>query len=462
MLSAVVGAWTFSVLQPSVKSNATGYNTAIPVRSAGYSNAAVDFVKASASSTPSVVFIKTESTVQYSSPFGWFWDFDPFGSKGTATSTGSGVIISKDGFIVTNNHVIDGSDKITVVLNGNKTEYTAKVIGKDANSDLALLKIEGTDLPFMSFGNSDLMNVGDWVIAVGNPFNLTSTVTAGIVSAKGRNINIGNKQFPIESFIQTDAAINPGNSGGALVNLSGELIGINTAIQSNTGSYTGYGFAIPSNIVAKIVKDFIEFGEIKRAFSGIEVDDISAAKEKELGGSVNGAVITDLVTDGPGDKEGLKAGDIITRIGDKPIKNKANYDEQLAYLRPGDEVKIYYLRAGKENSATLKMISKTDNTALLQKGAVTSKQLGAAFQPLTVKELEKYKIEHGIRVINVVPYRYIQQAGMEEGFIISTFNGENYTSAEDLISAMESSLNKWKIDGVDRYGRKRSFHLSFY
>lgn len=463
MLSAITGAWAFSLMRPAQNGMAVAaYDPQLPLRNVNYATGSADFVKASAVSTPSVVFIKTESTVQYSSPFGWFWDFDPFGSKGTATSTGSGVIVSKDGFIVTNNHVIDGADKITVVLNKNKTEYTAKVIGKDANADLALLKIEGSNLPAIAFGNSDLMNVGDWVIAVGNPFNLTSTVTAGIVSAKGRNINVGNKQFPIESFIQTDAAINPGNSGGALVNLNGELIGINTAIQSNTGSYTGYGFAIPGNIVAKVVKDFIEFGEIKRAFDGMAVEDISAEKQKELGASVSGVIVTDLVNDGPAEKEGLKTGDIITQIGTKHIESKANYDEQIAYLRPGDEVKLYYLREGKENSVTLKMISKTDNTALIQKGAVTSKQLGAAFQPLSSKELAKYKIDNGIRILNLVPYRYVQQAGLEEGFIITAFNGENYSSAEDLIAAMESSLNKWKIEGIDKYGRKRTFHLSFY
>jgi S1-C subfamily serine protease len=252
------------------------------------------FVKASAISTPAVVFIKTQSTVQMSSPFGWFWDFDPFGSRGEATSTGSGVIVSKDGYIVTNNHVIANANKITVVLNQRKQEYTAKVVGTDPGSDLALIKIDANDLPAIVMANSDNIQVGDWVLAVGNPFNLTSTVTAGIVSAKGRNINLMQNQFPIESFIQTDAAINPGNSGGALVNLAGELVGINTAIQSNTGSYTGYGFAIPSNIVHKIVKDLVDFGEVQRAFPGMEVADLTAARSKALNFLGEGVEVTCL------------------------------------------------------------------------------------------------------------------------------------------------------------------------
>ncbi len=227
-----------------------------------------------------MVFIKTVSTVQYRGGFdGWFFDFDPFGSKGQVSSSGSGVIVTADGYIVTNNHVIDKAESITVVLSNKKKEYKAKLIGTDPSTDLALLKIEAEKLPFIQFANSDDLLTGDWVVAVGNPFNLNSTVTAGIVSAKGRNINILNNSFPIESFIQTDAAINPGNSGGALVNLEGQLVGINTAIASNTGSYNGYGFAIPCNIVSKIVKDLKEFGEVQRGFLGCDVDDISSDEQ---------------------------------------------------------------------------------------------------------------------------------------------------------------------------------------
>ena len=273
--SGFVGSWIFNKANNSGIAFLRVAGDDIPVKMASNGMNLAGFEEASAISTPTVVFIKTLSTVQYESPFG-FWDFDPFGSRGQATSTGSGVIVNSDGYIVTNNHVVQGGDKITVVLNNSKKEYVAKVVGTDPGSDLALIKIEEKNLPAVVFANSDDVKVGEWVLAVGNPFNLNSTVTAGIVSAKGRNINIVKNQFPIESFIQTDAAINPGNSGGALVDLKGQLVGINTAIQSNTGSYTGYGFAIPSNIVQKIVKDFIEKGEVQRAFSGMEIGEASS------------------------------------------------------------------------------------------------------------------------------------------------------------------------------------------
>ena len=360
------------------------------------------FEQASALSTPSVVFIKTVSTVQYDSPFsGLFWDFDPFGSRGQAASTGSGVIVSKDGYIVTNNHVIQGADKITVVLNKPKTEYTAKVVGADPSSDLAVLKIEASNLPAVAFANSDLVKVGEWVLAVGNPFNLTSTGTAGIVSAKGRNINIVKNQFPIESFIQTDAAINPGNSGGALVNLRGELVGINTAIQSNTGSYAGYGFAIPANIVMKVVADLMDNGVVLRAFSGMTVGEASSDELKRLGLNQDAVKVAELVEDGPAYKAGLRVGDVITHLGELPVDGKPMFDEHLAYKRPGQTLELQYLRDGKSNKASLLLIGKTENQALLMKGAVNSKLLGADFQPLSAGDLQKFGLTSGIRLLNI-------------------------------------------------------------
>ncbi|HYH02216.1 MAG TPA: trypsin-like peptidase domain-containing protein, partial [Bacillota bacterium] len=281
MISGFAGSWLFSLTDKKdiVSWEAPFSGNAERVSYSGSAVNAPDFVKASETATPTVVFIKTVSNMNqrqtiWDEWFGW----DPFGNMGPVSSTGSGVIITDDGYIVTNHHVIDGADKIDVVLNGNKKTYTAKVVGTDPSTDLAVLKIEAKNLPKISVANSENLKTGEWVVAVGNPFNLTSTVTAGIVSAKGRNINIVNNQFPIESFIQTDAAINPGNSGGALVNTSGELVGINTAIMSKTGAYNGYGFAIPSNIVAKVVKDIIDFGEVQRAFTGMDVRDIDAGQ----------------------------------------------------------------------------------------------------------------------------------------------------------------------------------------
>jgi Do/DeqQ family serine protease len=418
------------------------------------------FVKASAISTPAVVFIKTQSTVQMSSPFGWFWDFDPFGSRGEATSTGSGVIVSKDGYIVTNNHVIANANKITVVLNQRKQEYTAKVVGTDPGSDLALIKIDASDLPAIVMANSDNIQVGDWVLAVGNPFNLTSTVTAGIVSAKGRNINLMQNQFPIESFIQTDAAINPGNSGGALVNLAGELVGINTAIQSNTGSYTGYGFAIPSNIVHKIVKDLVDFGEVQRAFPGMEVADLTAARSKALNFLGEGVEVTDLIEDGPALGSGMKKGDIVTSVNGRSINSKAQYDEYMAYMRPGETAKFKVWRSDGEVEVEMKLINKEQNKALLMKGAVNSKIMGCDFQPLNATDLKKYGITSGIRLLNIKRGTYFNQLGLADGFIIITFNGKSYTEAEELISAMESATGRIRIEGMDKNGNRGTY--SYY
>lgn len=418
------------------------------------------FVKASAISTPSVVFIKTQSTVQMQSPFGWFWDFDPFGSRGEATSTGSGVIVSKDGYIVTNNHVIANANKITVVLNKQKQEFTAKVVGTEPGADLALLKIEADNLPAIVMANSDDVQVGDWVLAVGNPFNLTSTVTAGIVSAKGRNINIVQNQFPIESFIQTDAAINPGNSGGALVNTNGQLVGINTAIQSNTGSYTGYGFAIPVNIVKKIVKDLVEFGVVKRALPGMDIVDLTSAKSVAAKLTQEAVGVGEVLEDGPAWKAGIRKGDIILSVNGYATTSKALYDEYLSYLRPGDEARLALWKNGEEKNVTLKLISKEDNRALSMKGAVNSKMLGADFQPLSASDLSKYRISSGIRLLNVTQGSYIARMGLVEGFIILQFNGRNYTEVEELISAMETTTGRIRVDGMDRNGNRSSF--SFY
>lgn len=459
MTAGVIGA-KFTLSQHT---NTAGVSVAATAQTPSY-NVAMNampegFVKASAKSTPCVVYITNESTVQYNSPFGWFWDYDPFGSRGKATSTGSGVIVSSDGYIVTNNHVIQGADKLTVVLNQQKKEYSAKVIGTDPASDLALLKIEASDLPAITFANSDEILVGDWVLAVGNPFNLTSTVTAGIVSAKGRNINIVNNQFPIESFIQTDAAINPGNSGGALVNIQGDLVGINTAIQSNTGSYTGYGFAIPANIVNKIVKDFIEFGEVKRAFIGLTGDNISATQSATLGRD-DGVWVKDVLEEGPADKAGIKVNDVLIRVNEREIHSKADFDELLAYYRPGETFKMVVLREGKETALELTSISAADNRALMMKGAVNSKLLGADFQPLSANDLTKMGLTNGIRIINIKRAGYINQLGLPEGFIIYKFNGKSYADAEDLIAAMEAGKGRVSVEGMTKEGAKQSF--SYY
>lgn len=420
-----------------------------------------DFVQASKSSTQSVVFIKTTAEVRTSSPF-WFFDSDPFGSIGQVASTGSGVIMSKDGYIVTNLHVIKNAIKIEVVLNNRKKVYPAKLIGTDPSTDLALLKIEAKDLPAIKTGNSDLLNIGEWVLAVGNPFNLNSTVTAGIVSAKGRNINIVNNQFPIESFIQTDAAINPGNSGGALVNTNGELVGINTAIVSRTGAYNGYGFAIPVNIVVKTVKDLIDFGEVQRGFTGMEVADIDFETQQKLNISFdNGVYVATVLEDGPAYKAGIRAGDLVVGIQDKEVEYKALYDEYLSYNRPGDKIKITYQREGKEKEAVLTLINMEGNTELVKKTSIHSDVLGADFSKVSKLEMQKYEIDYGIKV-KEVGNGFLRRMGIPEDFIFIKFNGQECKDPEELIKMLSNVSGKIQIEGITPDGKRKYYNFYGY
>jgi len=459
-LSGVAGAWMFNKTRSDAGSmfkfgNAGSSN----ISQVNLKDMPAGFVKASKLSTPAVVFIKTVSTVQYRSPF-WFWDFDPFGSRGQVSSSGSGVIVSADGYIVTNHHVIDNAEQISVTLSSNKKEYKATVVGKDPSTDLALLKIDAGNLPSITLGNSETLEIGEWVLAVGNPFNLNSTVTAGIVSAKGRNINIVNNQFPIESFIQTDAAINPGNSGGALVNLNGELVGINTAIASQTGSYAGYGFAIPVNMVAKIIKDFVEFGEVQRGFPGMSTEDISNAILQKLGlNQAEGAYVSGTIEEGPADKAGLKAGDIITKIDGNKVSNKAFYEEHLAYYRPGATVKFTVVRDGKEQEFSLTLINAEGNTRLMRRNVINSKVLGADFQPLNQQDLQRFRISSGIKVSNI-GNGSMASMGIQDGSIITRFNGRSYSKAEDLVADLEQARGRISIEGINPNGS--TFNYSFF
>jgi S1-C subfamily serine protease len=357
-------------------------------------------------------------------------------------------------------HVVKDADDIEVVTNNNKQSYKARLIGSDNSTDLALLKIEEKNMPSVSFGNSDNLQIGEWVLAVGNPFNLTSTVTAGIVSAKGRNINVVNSRFPIESFIQTDAAINPGNSGGALVNTKGELIGINTAIASNTGSYNGYGFAIPSNIVQKIVRDLIEFSEVQRGFTGMDVKDIDSKLAKQLNIQDNlGVYVQYVIPSGPSDEAGVKNGDVIVKVNEKDIDSKAIFDEQISYFRPGDKLKLGILRNGKVTDVYIKLINREGNTEILRKQSVSSSALGADFSVISKVEGDKYAITSGIKISNIRNGR-IRQMGIPEDFIITSINRKQYNKAEELISDLERARGQIVIEGIYPNGTRGFF--SFY
>ncbi|MCC6819046.1 MAG: trypsin-like peptidase domain-containing protein [Bacteroidia bacterium] len=418
----------------------------------------VNFVLASKISTPSVVFIKTTAMVQKQNPFGFFFDgWDPFGSIGKVSSTGSGVIVRKNGYIITNLHVVKDAQSIEVVLNNKKKTFEAKLIGTDPSTDLALIKIESDNLPTISISNSDDLQIGEWVLAVGNPFNLTSTVTAGIVSAKGRNINVVNNQFPIESFIQTDAAINPGNSGGALVNLNGELVGINTAIFSQTGSYAGYGFAIPANIVAKTIKDLIDFGQVQRGYSGIEAVEVDETAEK-LNKITEGALIADAYNESPAYKAGLRKGDVIVKIQDKTIDSKSSLDEHMSYYRPGDKIKINYVRNGSNKETTMVLTNEDGETSLNNKKILSSSKLGADFSNVSKTEQQKYKINGGVKVSNIRG-GLISNMNIEDGFIFLKYNEKACNDAAELIKELENAGGRMQIEGIGPDGGKRIYNF---
>ena len=416
------------------------------------------FVVASKKCTPSVVFIKTESQVQRTSS--WFFGFDPFGRVGKVASTGSGVIVSENGYIITNHHVIQNADKIEVVLSESQKTFNAELIGTAPSSDLALLKIKAEKLTPITFEDSDAIEIGEWVLAVGNPFNLTSTVTAGIVSAKGRNINIVNNQFPIESFIQTDAAINPGNSGGALVNTNGDLVGVNTAIASKTGSYIGYGFAIPSNIVAKIIQDLKAYGEVQRAFLGVEVTGIDGNIAEDIG-IKQGVLINRVNSLNPSAVKMLQAGDVITKIEEKKILNKPSYDELMAYHRPGDLIKVEVYRENKLIEFDIKLVNKQGTTELIKKESIRSDVLGADFEKLSKIEQEAYGIKKGIKVSNITNGK-LRKMNIPEDFVFTKVNQKDFDEIEDLISYLENIKGQVRIEGVSPSGARQFFSFYLY
>lgn len=418
-----------------------------------------DFTTAAELSTKAVVYIKTTSNVPQQSFNDWFFG-DVFSNRQQAVvSSGSGVILSEDGYIVTNNHVVEKAIKVEIVLN-DKQAYEAKVVGTDPSTDIALLKVEAKNLPTIQVANSNLVRVGQWVLAVGNPFNLTSTVTAGIVSAKGRNLNILNNVAPIESFIQTDAAINPGNSGGALVNAQGELVGINTAILSRTGAYNGYGFAVPTNIMSKVVRDLKEFGSVQRAFFGADVLDIDAKlKEKLKLNDFKGVYINGVAGYGPAKDAGLKEGDVLVSFNNVPIDSKAAFDEQLSYYRPGEKVNITYLRESKEKATLMQLTNTEGTTEVLKNEAVHSAKLGADFEPISKLEKDKFKVDGGVRVLNISA-GYMARLGIRDGFIITHINKTALKTATEAIDILENIRGNISIEGLDTNGRKSYF--SFY
>jgi Do/DeqQ family serine protease len=415
------------------------------------------FTDASRLSTSSVVYIKTVMEREYSNTFlEWFFGERPSQSF---ISTGSGVIYTSDGYVVTNNHVIENADAIEVIHE--KRTYKAELIGSDPSTDLAILKIDGNDLPNIKIGRSRDLEVGEWVLAVGNPFNLTSTVTAGIVSAKGRQINILRANFPIESFIQTDAAINPGNSGGALVNTKGELVGINTAILSKTGSYAGYGFAVPVDIVSKIVEDLIKYKEVQKAFVGAEVSDIDQQLGEELElDNWNGVIIQTLQKGGAADKGGLKEGDIIVRLNDQDVRSKGEYEEVISYHSPGDRMDVTYKRGNKVADTQIILTNVQGTTEIITREIYTSRRLGADFEVVPKVEKDLLKIDDGVRITKIRS-GFIKRLGIEEGFIVTHINKVPIKDAESLVDILVKIRGRVYVEGVSKDG-VRGYYSYFF
>lgn len=359
---------------------------------------------------------------------------------------GSGVIVSADGYIVTNNHVIDGADKIEVLLNDNST-YDAKIIGTDETTDLALIKIDATDLSAITFGDSEALKVGEWVLAVGNPFGFNSTVTAGIVSAKARSLKSAGGQMKLESYIQTDAALNPGNSGGALVNLKGELVGINAAIYSNTGSYTGYSFAIPTTIVKKIITDLRQYGTVQRGVLGITFTELDAktAKEKGITATKAGILVASVEDRTTAKELGLKEDDVIVAINGREVLNGAQLIEQMNRCRPGEEITVTYYRDNKKHSRSARLRNSQGNTSITKKGDFTS--LGCAFMKLSSEIKEHLGISYGVQVTGLRNGLF-RDYGVKDGFIIQEINGQTVNSSDDVEYIYNSIMKSEKGDRV--------------
>ena len=412
-------------------------------------NPPISFVAASENSTESVVFIKnfSGSDPRRYSMFDYFFGTGPT----QQVSTGSGVIISDDGYIVTNNHVIDRAETIEVIHK--KRTYQARLVGTDKNTDIAVLKIEADNLPAIRKGSSRDLQIGEWVIAVGNPFNLTSTVTAGIVSAKERQINILGGDFPLESFIQTDAPINPGNSGGALVNVNGELVGINTAILSRTGSYTGYGFAVPVDIAMKVANDLIKYGEVQKAIPGIEAVEITPELAEEMKiQSLDGVIVTHVIRNGAAEQAGMKRNDVITRIGDQVITGMGSFEEALSYHYPGDKIPVTYTRDGKANNTTLTLQNLEGGTGVLKREYYSSRLLGARLEAVNTIEKDKLGISYGIK-ITALSRGYLRDLGLRNGFIITEINREPANNPEKVGKFLEDYSGKLLIEGVASNGQ---------
>jgi serine protease Do len=423
----------------------------------------VDFTYAAEQTVHAVVHVRTSVIMsrQNDNPImEWFYG-DSYTRPREVKGYGSGVIISADGYIITNNHVIENADNITVKLNDNR-EFKAEIIGRDPGTDIALLKIKSDNLPFVKYGDSDQLKLGEWVLAVGNPFNLTSTVTAGIISAKGRNLQFpGDDSYKLDSYIQTDAALNMGNSGGALVNAGGLLVGITSAIVSPSGTYAGNSFAIPVNIVKKVVDDIKQFGTVQRAIIGVNILDVTSdlIEEKNLKlDQVKGVYIERIVSGGAAEDAGLKEKDVIVKINGVSVGSMAELQEQVGKYRPGDKADVTYIRNGKENTVPviLKNVDNTTKVVVLGEGAGIV--LGARFESVNQSDKANLKIEYGVKITELNDGLF-REMGMQKGYIITSINGKKVKTAVDVKEFTNNGQTLSSIEGYQSNGTLFSYQF---
>ena len=408
-----------------------------------------DFVDAAESSVDAVVHIMTKVVRQsntyddfFGALLGQIYGYPGQKRNNTLVAYGSGVVLTPDGYIVTNNHVVEGADEVEVTFN-NKVKKNATIIGTDPTTDLALIKVEADDLHYLTFGDSDDVRIGEWVLAVGNPFNLTSTVTAGIVSAKARNLSILGEGTSVESFIQTDAAVNPGNSGGALVNTKGELVGINAAIASHTGSYEGYCFAIPSNIVRKVVDDLLLYGTAQRGFLGVQIAELTQEIAQREGlENIEGVYVAEVTESGAAKMAGMKAGDVITSINGRKVNSTTQLKESVGQYRPGDKLDVEVNRHGSHYNYTLTLLNEAGNVDVVKKGdAFYNSDLGLVMKPINQDEKSHYNISSGLKIVEVRQGRFMN-SGIGENSVITKVNGYAVNSQTELENALKSQRSR--------------------
>ena len=430
------------------------YPSSVSFRAGSRGTDRIDLSLAAERSKESVVFIRNIREGNDQDPFAWF-----FGKgRGEQASNGSGVIFSKDGYVVTNHHVIKKADRIEVVHQ--KRIYEATLVGSDPSTDLAVIKINAQELPPISLGSSSELRIGDWVLAVGNPFNLSSTVTAGIVSAKGRNINLLKDKFPIESFIQTDAAINPGNSGGALVNDEGLLVGINTAILSQTGYYSGYSFAIPVDIARKVVDDLIRYREVQRAFTGMDFLDIDSRLASKIGlSSLNGILIHNIQSEGAAEKAGIKIGDVIIKVNDQPIESKSEIEELIGHAYPGDVLHLNILREGEALYKELTLLNKEGTTEIIKRKRYYLEKWGIELEPISKLEKDLYQIPQGVKILraNARFFRNFPQY-----FIITHINKRAVRTPKEVESILNNIRGRVLFQGITQDGHRVNMQGNIY